>query len=94
MLALLKFVLDWFITNKLIEELDSAVFSNDYIIFGDLGSDFVTFFSEDIGLNSTTLDNSNLDDKHLDYCDPETITHIRRMGWYNKYKQTKVSKKR
>ena len=56
-----------------------------YILFGDLCSDFVTFFSEDMDPNSTTHDNINLDDEHFDYCDPETINHVRFMGWYYKY---------
>ena len=34
----------------------------DYIVFGDLNFDFVTFLSNDIGLNSISLDNINLDD--------------------------------
>ena len=44
------------------EKFDSAVFSNDYLAFGGLDVDFSTFFSNDIGLNSITLDNINLDD--------------------------------
>ena len=50
------------------------------------------FFSEDIGLNSITLVNINLDHDHFDYCDPETINHVRLMGSYNKCKQHKASK--
>ena len=30
-LLALKFVPDWFVMNKMMEKLDSAVFSNDYI---------------------------------------------------------------
>ena len=37
---------------------------NDQIEFGDLDSDFVTFFSNDTFLNSLTLDNINLDEKN------------------------------
>ena len=33
-LLALQFVPDWFVTSKIIEILDSAVFSNDYIVFG------------------------------------------------------------
>ena len=69
------------------------MFSNDYIVFGDLGSSFVTFFSRDTNLNSVTLDNINLDDDGFDYCDPETINQVRLIGCYNKYKQRKASKK-
>ena len=40
------------------------------------------------------MNNINLDNEHFDYCDPETISHVRHMGWYNKYKQHKASKKK
>ena len=53
----LQFIPDWFLTSKMIEKLDSAVFSNDYTAFEDLDTDFVTFFSRDIGFNNITLDN-------------------------------------
>lgn len=53
------------------EKLECAVFSNDYIFFRDLDTDFITFFSEDIGLKSITLDNINLDDKYFDQSDPD-----------------------
>ena len=69
--AISKFVPDWFIANKMTEKLECAVLSNDYIFFGDLDSDFITFFSEDIGLKSITLDNINLHDKYFDHSDPD-----------------------
>ena len=47
-LLILKFVPDWFLTNKLIKNHDIAVFFDDYIVFGVLGSDSATYFSEDI----------------------------------------------
>ena len=51
-LPALKFVPDWFPTNKMTEKLDDSVFSNQYTVFGDIDSDIVTFFSNDIGLDS------------------------------------------
>ena len=39
----------------MIEKLDSVVFSTDYIVFGDLYPDFVTFFSIDKGRNIITV---------------------------------------
>ena len=79
-LLALKFVPHWFVTSKMIEKFDSAVFPDDQIVFGDLDSDFVTFFSKDICLNSITLDNINLDDDSFDYYDPGTINRVRLMG--------------
>ena len=60
------------VTSKMIEKLDSAVFSNDDKIFGDLDSDFVTFFSNDTDFSSITLDDINLDDDNFDDCDPQS----------------------
>ena len=77
----------------MIEKLDNAIFSNDYIVFGDLDSDFVAFFSSGIGVNSLTLANTNLDDNNFDDCGPETINHVKLMPWHNKYKQRNASKK-
>ena len=62
------------------------------MIFGDLDSDFVAFFSKELGHNSGILDNINLDNGYFDYCDLETINNVARMGWYNKYEQRKSSK--
>ena len=50
-----------------------SVFSNDDIIFGDIDSDIVTFFSNGIVLNSIMLNNVNLDDDNLHNCNPKTI---------------------
>ena len=98
-LLVLKFISDWFVTSKMIEKGDSAVFSNDYIVFGDLGFNFVTFFSSDVCLNSITIHNTNLDYVNFGYCDPENITiNIKKLklwlGIINKYKQCKESKNR
>ena len=60
----------------MIEEIDNAVFSNDDIVFGDIDSDLVTFFSNDIGRNTIKLNNINLDDDNFDDCDPETINNV------------------
>ena len=93
-LPALKFVPDWFVPSKIIEKLDHSVFSNDDIVFGDIDSDIVTFFSNDIGLNSISLSNTNLVEEKFDDGDPETINHFRLMAWYNKHKQHKACKKR
>ena len=66
------------------QKLESTVFSDDYIIFDHLDSDFLLFFTEYF----------DLDAENFDYCDLETIYHVRLMGWYNKYKKRKPSKNR
>ena len=39
------------------------------------------------------LNNFSFDDDNFDDGDPETIIHVRRMGWYNRHKQRKAYKK-
>ena len=60
-----RLVPDWFVTSNMIENL-SLVFSNDDLVFDDLSSNFATFFSKDISLNSITLGNINLDNDNFD----------------------------
>ena len=48
-LPLLKFVPDCFVTNKILQDLDNAVFFNHNIVFVNANSD-VTFFRDDMGL--------------------------------------------
>ena len=59
-----------------LKKLDSALFSNDDRVFGDLDSYFLTFFSNDISINSITLDNTNLDDNNFADCDVEINSHV------------------
>ena len=56
-------------------------------------TNFVTFFWNDIALNSINLTNINLDEDHFDDCDSKTINHIRLLASYNRFKQNKVCKK-
>ena len=93
-LLILNFVSDLFVMNNMIEQFYSVVFPDDYVVFGHLDTDFVTFFINNICLNSISLSNINLDDKNFDYCDPETINHVRLVGWCKKCKQNKALKKR
>ena len=86
-LPTLKFVSDWFVTSKMVQKLDNAVFSNDNLVIGDIDSDIITFFSNYINLNSINLSNINLDDNNFDGYDLVTINQIRLMAWCDKYKQ-------
>ena len=92
-LLALKFVPDWFATSKMIEKLNTAVFYNVYIVFGDLESDLLHYLAVNRPY-SVILDKINLDDNSFDNCDRETINHVKLMAFHNKYKQLKASKKR
>ena len=85
-LLTLKFYPDWFNTNKILEKINNLLFSNDDVDLGDIDSDIVTFFSHDMGLVTTDLNNINHDSKNFDENDRETIIHVRFMAWHNKFK--------
>ena len=92
-LPTLKFVPDWFVTSKMIKELDDALFDNDDIIFINEDSSIVMFKKSDMGILSLGLNNINLDGVNFYEDDLETIIHVRLMAWRNRYKQHKANKK-
>ena len=75
-LPLLKFVPDWFVTNKILKDLHNTVFFNDIIVFVNEDSNNLTIFSDDMGLVYVGLNNVSLDDVNFDDDDPETIIHV------------------
>ena len=62
--------------NKMLEDLDNAIFFSDDTAF--VNADSVTFFKDDMGLVNVDLNNVNLDD------DSEAIIHVKLMVWCNK----------
>ena len=93
-LPALKFVPDWFVTNKMLEKLDDTLFANDDVIFINEGSNNVKFFGGEIGILSVDLDKTNLNDVSIDEDNPETISHVRLLAWRNKFEKHKALKKR
>ena len=71
-------------------KLDDDAFSIDNIVFADIDSNIVTFFSIDTGLNTIHLNNINLDGDNFYNYDPATIIHVRIMGSCNRYEQRKA----
>ena len=88
----LKFRPDWFVTNKMLENLDGAVFFNDDIVFADRDSNTVTFFSSGTSLNTIHLNNINLDNDNVYYYVPGTVIHVQIMAWHNRYEKRKAHK--
>ena len=88
-----EFVLDWFVTRKMIKNLNDDLLSNDDIIFGNEDSNSVTLLSDEMGCLSVDLNNINLDDVNFDEEDPETIIHDRLLAWCNRFKHEKHFKK-
>ena len=76
-LITLMFVLDWFVTNKMLEKLYNSIFSNSNIFFHDAGSNIIIFLTDDMGFNTIDLNNVNLDYDNFNEDDPETVNHVR-----------------
>ena len=93
-LLLLQFVLDLFVTNKMLKDLDDAVSFNDDIVFVNSDSDNVSFFNDNIGLVSVDLNNGSLDDDNSDDDhDIETNINDRLLGLFTMYRQLKACTK-
>ena len=78
----LMFVLDWFVTIKMIKKLDDAFFATDDITLINEGSNNVTSFCGEMGILSVDVDKINLD-FNFDENHPETIIYVRLMVWCN-----------
>ena len=67
--------------------------SNNDIIFLNKDSNNVTFSSYGRGILSADINKINLVNINFDKDDPETITHVRRLAWNDRFKQCKALKK-
>ena len=76
----------------MLEKLDKGVFSDDDVDLDDINSNIVTFFSDDMGLNTIDLNSINFDNNNFNDDDPETIIHVRFMAWCNRFQQRKACK--
>ena len=77
-LASLKFIIDWFLIRKMINELFTSFYANDGLLLFYEDSGDVTLFCDEMG--SVYHNNINLD-KNFDKDDPDTITIIRLLAW-------------
>ena len=68
----------------MLELLNDFVFSNDDIDLHYIECHIVTFFCDDMGINTRELCDINLDDDSFDDNDLETIIHFRLMACNNK----------
>ena len=91
-LPTLRFVPDRFVTYKMLEKLDDALFTNDDIIFINEGSNNIACFGSEMGILSEDLDKIHLDDLNFYEDDPENIIHVRPLAWPNKLEQRKACK--
>ena len=93
-LAALKFIPNWFVKSKMLENFDNAytlmmIYSyNEH--FGK-----VTFIANQRHILAVDLDKINLDnDNNFDEDDPDTNMHVRSFAWCGKFKKCKALKKR
>ena len=76
-LPALKFVHDWFVTNKFIKKLFTALYTVDNILYFNEDSGDAVFPCNEMGILSIDLNKINLDHTNYDEDDPENIIHIR-----------------
>ena len=90
-LAALKFIPDWFVTNKILEKLDNSLHANDDILLFNKDFDKVFFITNQRHILILDLDKINLDnDNNFDEDDLDTIIHARLLAWCSKFKKHKV----
>ena len=63
-LAALKFIVDWFVTSKMIKKLYTALYTYHGLLFFDEDSGDLTFCCNVMGILSVNLNNINLDNNY------------------------------
>ena len=74
----------------MLEKFDDPVFSNE-IDLDDIDW-YCYILSDNMGHNTTDLNNINPDDDNFDN-DSETVIHVRHMAWHNRYEQRMACEK-
>ena len=90
-LLTLKLILDSFVKDKMLEKLDSVIFSDD-IDLDDIDFEIATFFSHGAGQNTIDLNNINFYYDNFDKDNPAVVL-IRLIAWSISFKQQKACKK-
>ena len=94
-LVALKFIPDWFVSNKALAKSDNAFNAHDDILFYNEDFDKATFIANQRHIIAVDLDKTNLDnDNNFDEDDSNTITQVRLLAWLSKFEKRKALKKR
>ena len=88
-LAALKFVLDWFVTTKMIKIPFTVWHADKYILYFNEDSSNAEFNCNEMGILNKDLNNINLDDTNYEEDDPDTIILIRLLAWHVKFEKCK-----
>ena len=91
-LTVLKLIPDWFVTCKMIEKLDTALYADEIILYFDEDSDNVVFSINEMGVFNIDFNSINLDN-NFDKDNPDTIILIRLLAWHVKFEKRKAHKK-
>ena len=91
-LATLKFILDWCVTSKMIQNLFAALYADENIIYFNENSGNVLFNCNGMGIVNIELNNIN-PDNNFDEDDPDNIILIRLLAWHIKFEKRKGLKK-
>ena len=76
-LAPLKFVLDWFLTSKMITILFTALYADENILQFNEDSNNVVFICNELDILNINLDSINLNNTNYDEDDSDTIIFVR-----------------
>ena len=88
----LKFILDWFVTSKMIKKFCTSLYADENILSFIEDSGNVIFSCNGMGILNIDLININLDE-NFDEDDPDTIIFIRLLAWHIKFEKRKAIKK-
>ena len=92
-LATLKFVLDWFVTSKMIKILFTALYADENVLYFNEDSGNVVFICNGMGILNIDLNNINLCNINYNEDDPDTIIHVKPLAWHIKFEKRKAYKK-
>ena len=92
-LPALKYVPDWLVTTKMIENLPTALYADENVLYFNKDSDNAIYSCNEMAILRIDLNNVNLDDTNYDKDDPETIIQIRFLAWHIKFEKHKALKK-
>ena len=90
--AALKLIPDWFVTNKMIKILFTALYADESILYINEDSGDAIFNSNGMGVLKIDLDNINLDN-NFDEDNPDTIILIRLLALHIRFEKRKALKK-
>ena len=93
-LAALKFVSNWFVTNKIIKILFTAFYTDKNILYFNEDSGNVVFTCNKMGVFNVNLNSINLCNTNCDEDDPDTIILLRLLAWHIKFENANHLKKR